>query len=224
MSSSLIFTDSSTASRPFPLAPFTSFNSPLFLRHVRHLVERVLCNSNVFASFAARINRVVKRPRGYGVEIEGKRAFVTGRSNIVGMPAALLLQAIHFPARASVDSNKSLSLLLSSYMWVYLSFSKLVVLTFSRLVEGRCYFELSKEDTQLPMIRLASQGPAWWWLELPFSLRAELVSVPGAVFLLDYFDDKNHEQRMDTVLLAKHGWIVKDSIIWKASAEKKGSD
>ncbi|KAJ6879363.1 hypothetical protein NC652_032825 [Populus alba x Populus x berolinensis] len=65
MSSSLIFTDSSTASRPFPLAPFTSsFNSPLFLRHVRHLVERVLCNSNVFASFAARINRVVKRPRG----------------------------------------------------------------------------------------------------------------------------------------------------------------
>jgi 5,10-methylene-tetrahydrofolate dehydrogenase/methenyl tetrahydrofolate cyclohydrolase len=35
----------------------------------------------------------------YGVEIEGKRAFVTGRSNIVGMPAALLLQAIHFPSK-----------------------------------------------------------------------------------------------------------------------------
>jgi hypothetical protein len=35
---------------------------------------------------------------------------------------------------------------------------------------------------------------------------------------------QNHEQRMDTVLFAKHGWIVKDSIIWKASAEKKGSD
>jgi len=28
----------------------------------------------------------------YGIEIKGKRAVVIGRSNIVGMPAALLLQ------------------------------------------------------------------------------------------------------------------------------------
>jgi 5,10-methylene-tetrahydrofolate dehydrogenase/methenyl tetrahydrofolate cyclohydrolase len=35
----------------------------------------------------------------YGVEIEGKRAVVIGRSNIVGTPAALLLQAIHFPSK-----------------------------------------------------------------------------------------------------------------------------
>lgn len=32
----------------------------------------------------------------YGVEIKGKRAVVIGRSNIVGMPAALLLQVLHF--------------------------------------------------------------------------------------------------------------------------------
>jgi 5,10-methylene-tetrahydrofolate dehydrogenase/methenyl tetrahydrofolate cyclohydrolase len=30
----------------------------------------------------------------YDVEIKGKRAVVIGRSNIVGMPAALLLQVI----------------------------------------------------------------------------------------------------------------------------------
>lgn len=32
----------------------------------------------------------------YGVEIKGKRAVVIGRSNIVGMPAALLLQVLLF--------------------------------------------------------------------------------------------------------------------------------
>lgn len=32
----------------------------------------------------------------YAVEIKGKRAVVIGRSNIVGMPAALLLQVIRF--------------------------------------------------------------------------------------------------------------------------------
>lgn len=32
----------------------------------------------------------------YGVEIKGKRAVVIGRSNIVGMPAALLLQVKFF--------------------------------------------------------------------------------------------------------------------------------
>ena len=33
----------------------------------------------------------------YGVDIKGKRAVVIGRSNIVGMPAALLLQVCLFP-------------------------------------------------------------------------------------------------------------------------------
>lgn len=32
----------------------------------------------------------------YGINIKGKRAVVIGRSNIVGMPAALLLQVINF--------------------------------------------------------------------------------------------------------------------------------
>ena len=64
------------------------------------------------------------------------------------------------------------------------------------------YHEILKINAN--MIWLASQGLARCWLELPFSIREELVSVPGAAFLLVYFYDKvRFYDRWKTLYLAR---------------------
>jgi len=79
----------------------------------------------------------------YGVSIKGKRAVVIGRSNIVGMPAALLLQVISHCTKLKFLVNSS-KLVLFEYEHPFLS-SLLQMNTFQflyvslMLLEGRCY-------------------------------------------------------------------------------------
>lgn len=51
----------------------------------------------------------------YNVSIKGKRAVVIGRSNIVGMPAALLLQVISHWAKLEILVNSSKLILFQCY-------------------------------------------------------------------------------------------------------------
>lgn len=68
----------------------------------------------------------------YGISIRGKRAVVIGRSNIVGMPAALLLQVIF--------------LLLNSEFFISIFELNFCLM----LVEGRCYSHYSPFPNQEP--------------------------------------------------------------------------
>lgn len=73
----------------------------------------------------------------YGVPIKGKRAVVIGRSNIVGMPAALLLQVIsHW--------TKSLNIFVTVASFFWLQACMFLLLYVSVMSpEGRCYCQYS---------------------------------------------------------------------------------
>jgi len=58
----------------------------------------------------------------YNVSIKGKRAVVIGRSNIVGMPAALLLQVISHLAKLKILVNSS-KLILFQLLFTHFRFT-----------------------------------------------------------------------------------------------------
>lgn len=80
----------------------------------------------------------------YGISIKGKRAVVIGRSNIVGMPAALLLQvniSLLQTLKGLVNSSKPVLLeyehLLISFCFKRVHLDSLLYMSLM-LLEGRC--------------------------------------------------------------------------------------